>query len=180
MATILTLSGKALAERNIKDKGFGALYSTNLYPAFFLFGKQLNARGSKFLEDRGVQLDGSQGEATKKKGTKRKKKGDVITKEDQLTNWAEFRQAQGLQIEHVDLTYSGKMWAGMAPLEPVITGNKVIAPLGGNNKQAQDEMNYNRDRYGDFIGKALTPDNMRTLNDVVKREFLDVLMQHKP
>jgi hypothetical protein len=47
IAITLTLSAKALAERNIKDKGFGYKYSQNKIPAWFLHGKELNQKGTK-------------------------------------------------------------------------------------------------------------------------------------
>lgn len=178
IAIILTLSAKALSERNIKDKGFGAMYSQNKYPAFFLHGKELNGKGLKFLQDRGVDATGKQGKG-KKKRRKRGETGDPGVY-DTLTNWGEFRAAQGLQVAHVDVSYSNKMWANMAPLEPVVTGNKVIAPLGATNREAQDKMNYNRDRYGDFIGKSLSKNDMLILRETVNREILNVLQQFKP
>ena len=103
IAITLTLSAKALAERNIKEKGFGFKYSQNQIPAWFLHGKELNQKGTKFLEDRGVNPQtGAQGEAKKK----RRKKGETADPGhfDKTTNWGEFRSAQGLQNAFVDLS----------------------------------------------------------------------------
>src|SRR5690349_20031031 len=90
VAIVLAMSAKALAERRIKDKGFAAVYSQNKYPAWFLHGKELNQKGTKFLQDRGVNLaTGEQGEGKKKR---RKKKGDPDPGNfESLTNWGEFR-----------------------------------------------------------------------------------------
>jgi hypothetical protein len=173
IAETLTLSAKALAERQIKDKGFAAIYSQTKVPAFFLFGKELNNKGKKFLEDRGVNVDGSQGKA-KKKRRKKKEDADPGTFETK-TNWAEFRQAQGLQAQFVDLSYSNKMWANMQPVRTEETPTGVVCFLGATNKEAQEKMNYNRDRYGDFISKGLTEEHGKILGEVVINAIEDVI-----
>lgn len=177
IATQVTLSAKAIAERRIKDDGFGAMYSQNKIPAWFLYGKELNQSGTKFLENHGVNVQGKQGDPKKKR---RKKKGDPDPgKFDKLTNWGEFRAAQGLQNSHVDVSYSNKMWANMQPKTPEEDGDIVRAPLAATNTEAQNKMNWNRDRYGDFIGKALKPEDFNLLGEVVTTEILAILDQFK-
>lgn len=174
IAVTLTISAKALAERNIKEAGFGAKYSQNKIPAWFLHGKELNQKGTKFLQDRGVDAEtGKQGDAKKK----RRKKGETADPGhfDKMTNWGEFRQAQGLQIGYVDLSYSNKMFANMQPVRVEQKGQIYLAPLGATNTEAQDKMNWNRDRYGDFIGKALKPEDRDTLAAVVMDEVVAVI-----
>lgn len=179
IAITLTLSAKALAERNIKDKGFGYKYSQNKIPAWFLHGKELNQKGTKFLQDRGVDAGtGAQGEPKKK----RRKKGETAEpgQFDKTTNWAEFRSAQGLQNAFVDLSYSNKMFANMQPIRVEQKGDLYLAPLGATNTEAQDKMNWNRDRYGDFIGKALTEEDRNTLTDVVVGEVVAIIDSFRP
>lgn len=149
IATLVSLSGKALAERTIKDKGFGKLYSNNDIPAFFLKGKEINARGRSYL--------------------------DQASKDDKGVSWGDFRQAQGLQNKFVDLTYSGKMWAGMFPGEVQVNLFTYIAPLGNNTTEGQKKMNWNRERYGDFIGQVLTGDNLEALKRVGYEELVKVM-----
>ena len=150
VATSVSLSAKAIAERTIKDKGFGELYSAVDVPAWFLEGKQLNNSGKNFL--------------------------DNINESDYpFTNWGELRKAQGLQNSHVDLTYSGKMWAGMFPQDVEVTGVRYIAPLGNNNKEGQNKMNWNFDRYGDFVGRTLTGDNLDLLYNVAFDELVRLI-----
>lgn len=178
IAVTLTLSAKALAERNIKEKGFGAMYSENKIPAWFLHGKELNASGTKFLENHGVNPQtGAQGAGKKKR---RKKKDDPDPGHfDTLTNWKEFRAAQGLQVDHVDGSYSNMMWSNMQPVKVEQRGPVVLAPLGATNTEAQNKMNWNRDRYGDFIGKALNDTDRETLTGVVVDEVVQVLDNFK-
>lgn len=175
IAVTLTLSAKAIAERKIKDEGFKASYSKNKIPAWFLHGKELNAQGTKFLENHGVKPDGTQGTAKKKR---RKKKGDPDPGNyDTLTNWGEFREAQGLQSGHVDLSYSNKMWAGMKPVRVEQKGDRYLAPLGATNIEAQDKMNYNKARYGDFIGKVIDEPARDAMGQVVLDEVSEVIKQ---
>lgn len=178
IAVAMTLTAKALAERNIKEKGFGRVYSEHKVPAWFLHGKELNAQGTKFLADHGVQADGTQGDPKKKR---RKKKGEPAPEPfSKLTNWKEFRGAQGLQTSHVDLSYSNKMFANMQPMPVQVEGYVYRSALGATNVEAQNKMNWNRDRYGDFIGKALGPDEIKILADTALAEVTNVVDQFKP
>lgn len=154
LATTISITGKALANRTIVDKGIGYTYSKNPVPTFFFHEKELNASGASFLE------------RLNKKATE---------EDPALTTWGEFRAAQGLQNDHVDLTYTGKMWSGMFPKEAYQQGSKFIAPLGHNNTEGQNEMNWNFERYGDFVGKALTGDNLETLGKMAQEELINIL-----
>ena len=152
-AEVVSLSGKAIAERTIKDKGFGEQYSNTKVPAWFMDGRELNAPGSTFIA--------------------RKKKAK--TEEERLTNWKEFREAQGLQTGHVDLSYSNEMWSGMLPQPPFQKGDIFLAPLGHTNQEGQKKMNWNRDRYGDFIGKNLKGENFDAMANVAVEEILRLI-----
>lgn len=151
-ATSISLAAKALAERTIRDQGFGALYSLRGIPAFLLEGKELSQRGKKFIEAK--------------------------MKADEYVAWSGLRQAEGLQIGFVDLAYSNEMWRGMFPRQAVEKQpGKFIAPLGHNNQDGQNKMNWNRARYGDFIGKVLTGDNFEAMVTVAREEFTRFLDQ---
>jgi len=147
LATTVSLTGKALAERVIKDQGFGKTYSENKLPINYFWGKFLNNRGLAYLQSNKVAQDG--------------------------TTWGDFRKAQGLQDRYVDLTYSGKMWAGMFPQEVEINLFSYVAPLGNNTIEGQKKMNWNRERYGDFIGAVLVGDNL----EIMKRTAYDELVR---
>ena len=126
-ATVMAHDAKAMAETIIKNKGFGELYSTHEIPSYRLYGKELRSSGSSYLDS----LDG---------GT---------------TTWAKFRQAQGLQNKHVDLSYSTRMWKGMRPDEVQEENGRYFCLMGHNDNEGRKKMNWNFERYGDFIGKAL-------------------------
>lgn len=175
IAATMSISAKAIAERKIKNAGFGRTYSTTQVPAFLFAGKELNAQGTKWLENHGVTSDGKQGEGKKKR---RKKKSDPDPGSyDKTTNWGEFRGAQGLQNQFVDLSYSNKMWANIQPVRVEQKGDLYLAPLGGTNTEAVNKMNWNRDRYGDFIGKMIEEPERDALGNLVIREVEEVISQ---
>lgn len=149
IAIVLTLSAKALAERNIKERGFGEQYSNLTVPAWFLKGKAGNNTGEKFIQSK---IDN-----------------------DEETNWKQLRAAEGKQTSFVDLTFTGRMLSNMQPGEVIVTETSVSAPLVATNREDQNKMNWNRDRYGDFIGRALTQQNKEQLFEVIKNEFLKII-----
>jgi hypothetical protein len=167
VAATLALSAKAIAERKIKDVGFGALYSENRIPAWYLDGKELNAAGLVYLQTK------------KKQDAKNTKtvKGIKIYPEDYGVNWKEFRNAQGLQTGHVDLTYTGFMFSNMQPVRfaPNSDGTIVQAMLGATNVEDQLKMDYNRDRYGDFVRQAISSEDDATLQNVVGEEIKKII-----
>lgn len=176
IAETLALAAKGMAERRMKAEGFGVLYSNNPVPAWFFHGKELNQRGTKFLEQRGVDPGtGIAGEAKKK----RKKKGEPAEQYPTTATWKEFRAAQGLQTAFIDLSYSNKMWANMQPVKVENRGQIVVALLGATNREAQNKMNWNRERFGDFILKSLNEEDGRVLGEVAISELVAVLDQFK-
>lgn len=172
IAATLAVSAKALAERNIKGAGFGALYSLNRIPSWYLDGKELNASGPAYLK------------AKNKKDQLQTHTQDGVKyfPADYGVTWKEFRDAQGLQTQFVDLTYTGFMFSNMQPVkfQQNSDGTVVRAFLGGTNVETQKKMDYNRDRYGDFVRKAITPENDQQLKQVVADELNLVLQQFKP
>lgn len=159
IATQLSLSVKALANRNAVEYGIGASYSNNDVPVFYFDQSTINQGGKEYI----------------KKQKKSKRNGG----NNGLGNWKGLRAAEGLQVNHVDLTHSGQMWRGIVPLPPMKQGNVVVAPLGGTTLEVQKEMNYNYERFGDFILKSLTPENQETLrifvNDEIKKIINEVI-----
>lgn len=167
IAATVALSAKALSERKILDAGFGSLYSENRIPAWYLVGKELNAAGPAYLK-------------------KKQKKDELETHTqngvkfypaDYGVNWKEFRNAQGLPTEHVDLHYTGKMFANMQVVKTQANsdGTVVQAFLGATNVEDQLKMDYNRQRYGDFVRKGISTEDDKNLQIVAGAEIRKVL-----
>lgn len=143
---------RVLAERNAHEQGFGAQYSKNEVPAFWFEGKELNAGGRSAIE-------------------KAKKANNG------LLSWGGFREAQGLPVAFVDLTYSGEMWRGMRVVEVRREGDKFVARLGHTNKEGQNKMNWNAARYGGFFLKLLTQTNRDFLAKYAADETVKAIKQ---
>lgn len=150
VATSVSLAGKAIVERTIKEKGFGAKYSQNLAPAWLFENKSLNNSGRTYIKN-------------------------VKKSDNPYTNWGNFRKAQGLQNSYVDLTYSGAMWRSMFPDTVQVSGYKYVAPLSSNTYEGKKAMYGNSKRYGDFIGKILQSDNVDVLGEVAQDELVRIV-----
>ena len=164
VATSVSLAAKGFSQRTIMERGFGETYSSGEIPIYFLTGftgkngitynpKTKSKRGDKFLEGK-------------------KKQGE------NTVSYSDLRQAEGLQINFVDLTFSGEMWRNMFPREVIVEGNYYIAPLGCNTKDGQNKLNWNYERYGNFFAKVLTGDNLKLMYDVANAE-LERFLQEK-
>lgn len=129
------LNIKASAEMKIRSEGVGQ-YSKHKVSAYAFIGKELNNSGSSYID----------GLIKKKKEDK--ENGDS---EDYMLTWGDFREVQGLQSSHVDLSYSNEMWRGMLPGPVLQKGNEYISRLAHTNEEGQRKMNANYNRYGDFI-----------------------------
>ena len=164
VATSVSLAAKGFSQMTIRERGFGETYSSGEIPIYFLTGftgkngityhpKTKSKRGDKFLEGK-------------------KKQGE------HTVSYSELRKAEGLQINFVDLKFSGEMWRDMFPREVIVEGNYYIAPLGCNTKDGQAKLNYNYERYGNFFAKVLTGDNLKLMYEVANAE-LERFLQEK-
>lgn len=124
-----TITAKALVERKIREVGFGAKYSNNKLPAWFFLHKEKSKAGEAYIKSK--------------------------IKDKERMNWSDLRQAEGLPVDHVDLSFTNKTWAGLGPQQPYFEGDIIICRLGGNTVEVVNKLNYNRIRYGDFFGKVL-------------------------
>lgn len=156
-AESMAATAKALAQVTIEKEPILGKYSDGVVPAFWLEGKELNAAGSSFIAKKMEEKEGK----------------------NRVTNWKELRNAQGLQTNHVDLTYSGEMWRGLLPQPYREEGGRFISVLAHNNQDGQDKLNWNRKRYDDFISKALnTGDNRELLKGVAEEELARFLSNY--
>lgn len=141
----------ALQVTKIRRQGIG-IYSTKKIPAFFFFGKQLNPAGTAFLRSKGVRQPGDPLRGKGKNPLLGKgKRGKVLTKEERLTNWGEFRQAQGLQTGFVDATYTTKTLNQLGRLSQLKTGLKYTVGVGGNTVYSKKVFFYLSLRYPNFF-----------------------------
>jgi hypothetical protein len=150
IAQKMALTGKSLVQHRIQSEGFGAEYSTNDIPAYFLKGKARNAAGRKYLEENNL--------------------------DDDLVSWGAFRKAQGLQNDFVDLTYSGRMFAGLTVIEKATEGTRFVARLGGSDREVDQKLDWNAQRYGDFLQPNAA--EQAEVDEIVQDEFEKLLRKY--
>lgn len=142
----LALTAKDKIEERVKDIGVGE-YSTNPVPTFFFYGKSRNQGGRDIID---------------------KKEDD-----NEGLTWGEFRKAQGLQNDHVDLTYSGRMFANIKLTNLRNNQYYFIATIAPDIENEIKKLGYQTDRYGDFL--ILTPDQDREVTELAQLEFDHIL-----
>lgn len=138
----LALTAKDKIEERVKNIGVGD-YSNNPVPAFFFYEKARNANGRKIIKEK-----------------EKKKEG---------MTWGEFRKAQGLQNDHVDLTYNGTMFRNIKLTNLRNNQYYFIATIAPDIEDEIKKLGYQTDRYGDFM--ILTPEQDKDLTDLAQLEL---------
>ncbi len=125
------MSARALIERRIKTEGIGSYSTKKSAPAFYFYGKGNNKGKEKdFIKEKSKKIDG----------------------ESQYTNWAEFRESQGLQSGHVDVTFSGRTWNNLKVTNVDKVGQlRFVARLSNDQELEAKKMEWNTERYGEFL-----------------------------
>jgi hypothetical protein len=155
----ITQSGLSLIRDRILDEGIkGEKYSTDTLPYFYFIGKSIS--------DGGEAKAKSKNKANKYKGI----------------SYTDFREANNLQTNHVDLRFSGDMWRDMAVLETKTIGSKIITEAGSKNsityKDGQTTgkiVEYLSDRYGDFLTPTKEEENI--LDNSLDEELQNLINQ---
>lgn len=138
---LLRAGGKFVKDKKeeIAKTGVGR-YSNKLHYASSFKGKELTGAGKTFLENK--------------------------TLKKQKTNWAGLRKAEGLQIAHVDLWYSGAMIKSTDATEAEQFGHKYWIHVGSKDDEGKKKLFFNYKRYGNFLFP-----NARQKNEMRKSVF---------
>lgn len=97
-------------------------YSTRPMNTQKFKGKELNARGSKWIQA------------------------------NALGTWHQFRKVQGLNSEKVNLSYTNEMWEHIQALNTIKTGDgKAQTVIGSYDPETNKKMAANTARFGNFL-----------------------------
>lgn len=66
-------------------------------------------------------------------------------------SYEEWRVANGLQVDHVDLTYSGRMFQNFQVQGTNREGNSIVTVISVTQQDEVKKMEANKERYGDFL-----------------------------
>lgn len=150
----VALNAIALIIQRIQSTGLkgGRRYSTRKLPTFYFDNKALNGGGRELLN--------------------RRKKKDPVTNEYGIS-YEEWRKANGLQTAFVDLTYSGKMFEKKGQsyngvmefsliniIERYQSVNQVTTVIGALDKETEDKLRWNMERFGDFLAVTTSEKEM--------------------
>lgn len=168
LATENTINGKSLAERKIREVGFGAKYSGNRVPAWYFLGEWKSKAGEAYVLKK---------QAYDEKHAKTVD-GEKVYADDAGVTWAELRQAEGLQTDHVDLGFTNKMWAGLVPQQPYYQGDKIVCELAGNSVEVINKLSFNFQHYGDFFAKVLGPKEIELMTLALANRIKTILINN--
>lgn len=155
----LATNAMALIVNRIQQEGFGKPYSTNKLPLFYFHDRALNAGGRNELARR------------QKRSDKKKAKGE---KDDEYgMSYVEWRQANGLQVAHRDLTFTGRMFQNVQILGTTRKGNTWTTIMGATDKENKDKLRWNKEREGDFF--VLHPEDDKIIEALANKRLTDLV-----
>lgn len=150
VAQVMALNFKAYADSRIKNNGIpGERYSENDLPVNWLMGSAKTEYGKQ---------------AIKKLAKERAKNGEGV-------DYTDLRQAENLQTEYVDLTFSGAMLRGWGITEVKEIGPRFVALLGGTNEDSKRKLAWQKSRYGNFWVRVVGDDGIKLLKQILEKEL---------
>lgn len=81
-------------------------------------------------------------------------------------SYKDWRSMNGLQTDHVDLTFTGRMWQNVGIVGTVRNGDSFITICGGFDKEVKDKLRWNAQRFGDFF--MVTNEEKEQLKEIFK------------
>lgn len=87
--------------------------------------------------------------------------------------YRQFREIQGRPGDHVNLSYSGKMWQGTTIVARVHEGNRWMTVIGGSTLEAQDKLSWMTTKYGPFL--TVLSDEQQLLQNVFDKRLSAIL-----
>lgn len=165
----ITQSALSLIHSRITDEGLsGQKYSTNPLPSYYFIGKSISDTGEKNTKDK----------------IKKNKKAGIPG-----ISYTDFRQANNLQTNHVDLKLSGDMWRDLGWTEAGFTDKAINTSVSGfncssnasfkgsityeNGKTTSEIADYNAERYGDFLTPTKEEENI--LDNALDEEIQNLI-----
>lgn len=120
----MAIAGWSLVQNRIQEKGIpGKKYSKNKLPAFFFDDRGTTAAGRKAVDDA----------------------------QDEGISYEEFRVADGKQVGHVDLTFTGRMFGGTKIIRILTSGSTFVAQVGGTDAEVDAKLGYAVAHYGENV-----------------------------
>ncbi|WP_313418827.1 hypothetical protein [Sphingobacterium multivorum] len=143
VSTSIALNHKALVVNRIQSEGIpGEVYSDKGVPAYFYAGFSSTAGKNK-----GKTYDSSYPRLNSGFDRMIEKK----LKKKESVSWKDVREANGLQTNHVDFTFSGRTFQNLNVVSVERSGFVSKAYLGANDPEVAQRLFYGFHQYGDFL-----------------------------
>lgn len=134
----------------------------------------------------GILIDGREGNKAqystrrintqKFKGKERNRAGSAYIAANMLGTWHEFRKAQGLNSEPVNLSYNNDMWENIQILQTRDNGDgKANTIVGSYDEETNKKILGNTALFGDFL--TPTEDELKIAQEVLQEKILKLLRQ---
>lgn len=147
----VALDARALITNRIQQQGLGGqFYSENPLPTFFYEGRELNGGGRSILKRKDKKKEG--------------------------LSYKEWREANGLQAEHVDLSFTNRMWQNLVIIGTFKDGENYTTVIGGGDEETKKKLEWNTKRYGSFL--KLNADEETILKALLDKELSNLLNKY--
>jgi hypothetical protein len=137
--------------------------------------KERSTRNGIFVDSE----DGDYAEYSKKQlatkkfiGKERNSKGTQFIKNNPRGTWHDFRKAQGLQSEKVNLSYTSRMWSSMGIVKIAKIEGGILTIIGVTDSKVNSYLPDLVKRYGNFINP--TDDEILELQKDTAAEMLRI------
>lgn len=100
--------------------------------------------------------------------------GENILEQNDFLSYKKWREENGLQTDHVDLTFTGDMFRNLGIVKTGLTSKDVyVVEVGGKTEDSQDKIDWNSDRYKDIL--RLSKDEEKLLSKVADEEITRII-----
>lgn len=90
-------------------------------------------------------------------------------------SYEEWRKLNGLQVAHVDLTFTGRMFQNLAIIETIVADGNYLTIIGGIDKEVKDKLRWNAERFGNFL--TLTPEEKEEFSKIMEESKKRILKE---
>ncbi len=149
------------------------------------FGAEITESTLTLIKDRsineGIEIAGNKQDYSKRqvntqkfKGKELNARGSKYIQANALGTWHDFRKAQGLRSEKVNLSYTNDMWKGLQVIKTGKFGfGAARSIIGSYDSEVNEKIAQNAERFGDFLKPQ--PDELEFAQGLIQRKIVNLL-----
>lgn len=101
---------------------------------------------------------------------------DRLQKKGYFASYADWRKANNLQTQHIDLKFTGDMWRDIKPRVSRSLPVSTLIEINASKSEEQEKLNYNSERYGAIL--QLSPNELRMIQTANRKRVLKTLNKY--